>query len=1045
MSNQSMFISTVSLVRCFTLACFFTLPTIAFADAWLEDNPNAIWERAPGVYKEGNNWYVIFHAAAGDTHVRLQGEFTNGASNAIALERTPDGKFWWFKGTDASFSRAPVTGDEYRFSLVRNGQTLTFPDPASRWQSSKDIETAMSKIFIGSDQSWSIPDWQRSPKEELNIYQIHAWRFTGRNNGSAFEQVMEELDGDGQNDYINQLGSTAVQFLPLNDFTSELGWGYNPNYYYAIEQTFGGPVQFKQLVNTAHQNDLDIVMDLVFNHVSHNSASATLDPNTILSAIDRETYIDGETEWGAMYNFDNDVAKHFLIQNVLYLAKEFRITGFRFDMTNLIWNENNHHIVTRGSGGGWDFLRELYGKVKAYDPNIWFTFEEFPDWYGISSDNVDGTSVVGTTHGPTDSQWVDVFHDHFKAVLTGGNLELLRDVFGHAGEKWSDSTVYAASHDEVGNTDDRIALRGRDGRGWEMNQISGAGTILARGTPMIFMGQEAGEEKQFDIHAWTEADRLNLTDYESHPERKKIVHWFSKLNEIRRSDLALFSSSDSTVLHINDSDGVAAFSRDNGKYVVVLNFKGNSYSNYDVGISGRYRELLNSSWEEFNVRNYPVTSRGTAAVDINDVAIPPYGAVVLMCTEGGSSSSTGSSSTSSSSSSSTSSSSSSSGGDAPASVFPSLTYRSSANNWEPVDMNLVADHTWQVELALSASDYFKFDVFGDWATNYGDNNDDGQLEQWGNDIAARVTGQYIVEMNDQALTYQLYKTDDTSETYESYFPSVYFRGTPNGWGMTPFELVDDHLWSVDVDFDGQDSQRFKFDIYGDWSENYGDNGADTFLERTGADIVTPIRGIYRIELNDQTLQYSITPVEPINLAPVAFAGSDLTVNVGDTAVFDASGSYDSDGSISEYRWSGGLENNVAPTKVFNEPGEYTFDLVVVDNLGAVSDSDSVRVTVEGQLNSVFPSLYFRGTPNDWGTTAMELVANNTWRVQVYLDGRSDQRFKVDVDGDWQNNFGDNNADGVLDSWGADVTTGMVGDFVLEVNDVTLQYQLTPVQ
>ncbi len=85
--------------------------SVAVADAWLDNNADAIWEKSPGVYKEGNDWYVIFHAAPGDTNVKIQGDFTNGATNAVSLTRTPDGKFWWFKGTDASFASTPQHGD----------------------------------------------------------------------------------------------------------------------------------------------------------------------------------------------------------------------------------------------------------------------------------------------------------------------------------------------------------------------------------------------------------------------------------------------------------------------------------------------------------------------------------------------------------------------------------------------------------------------------------------------------------------------------------------------------------------------------------------------------------------------------------------------------------------------------------------------------------------------------------------------------------------------------------------------------------------------
>src|SRR6478752_6373477 len=83
---------------------------VSAGDAWLDNDPDAIWGRSPGFYKEGSDWYAIIHVKPAVTRVRLAGDFTNEASNAIELTRTPDGKFWWFKGTDASFSRPPVAG-----------------------------------------------------------------------------------------------------------------------------------------------------------------------------------------------------------------------------------------------------------------------------------------------------------------------------------------------------------------------------------------------------------------------------------------------------------------------------------------------------------------------------------------------------------------------------------------------------------------------------------------------------------------------------------------------------------------------------------------------------------------------------------------------------------------------------------------------------------------------------------------------------------------------------------------------------------------------
>ncbi len=586
--------------------------------AWLDDDPEAIWQKSPGVYKEGDTWYVIFHAAAGDHNVKLYGDFTNGEEDAIKLTPTPDGKFWWFKGTDASFARPPQHGDHYRFSLIRNNK-ITMQDPAARWVTHSGLDNGWSRIYLSDAYQWQSTDWQRPQQSDLNIYQLHPLRFTNRNNGQALEQVREELDGDGYNDYINNLGVTAIQMLPINEFAGDLSWGYNPSFYYAVESSFGGPDALKALVDDAHKNGIAVILDVEFNHVATG--------DNILSQVDHETYMDGETVWGPLYNFNSDVAKHFIVQNMLYLAQEFKIDGFRFDHTNTIHNVDSYFVTEKGDGGGWQFLREIYGNVKALDENIWFTAEELPDWWGITADDI-GEEVAGTVHAPMDSQWVDIFHDRFKDVLKGGHLDNLFQVFSEFGDGWQDATVYTESHDEVGNLDERIAKVARDGRGYEMDQIALAGTIMARGTPMTFMGQEGGETTQFHIDWWD--DRLPLTEYETDEIRSKSLNWYKKLNEIRSQDSLALSSGSSRVEYIHDYNGIAAFSRADGEYLVIMNFKGTDWYNYDIGIDGGYREIANTSWPQFNVSGGPeVSFGGWDAHYFSSFNIPAYGVVIL--------------------------------------------------------------------------------------------------------------------------------------------------------------------------------------------------------------------------------------------------------------------------------------------------------------------------------------------------------------------------------------------------------------------------------
>jgi pullulanase len=106
------------------------------------------------------------------------------------------------------------------------------------------------------------------------------------------------------------------------------------------------------------------------------------------------------------------------------------------------------------------------------------------------------------------------------------------------------------------------------------------------------------------------------------------------------------------------------------------------------------------------------------------------------------------------------------------------------------------------------------------------------------------------------------RPDDGDSSFAQTFPSLFFRGTPNQWSTTRMDLVADHVWETQMTFDGQSGQRFKFDVAGDWSHNYGDNAGDGILDRTGRDIPTGVVGAYRVRVDDRTLRYSLTRAEP---------------------------------------------------------------------------------------------------------------------------------------------------------------------------------------
>ncbi|HMP74170.1 MAG TPA: PKD domain-containing protein [Kiritimatiellia bacterium] len=485
-------------------------------------------------------------------------------------------------------------------------------------------------------------------------------------------------------------------------------------------------------------------------------------------------------------------------------------------------------------------------------------------------------------------------------------------------------------------------------------------------------------------------------------------------------------------------------------------------------------------------------------------------------------------------------------------TYDQVYFRGTANGWGTLGMTLVSNYTWQTEAVFSgaASDRFKFDVNGDWALNFGDNNNDGIADQNGNDIAiTQGAGTYRIWFHDQSRRYgvtklvanlppvanagpdrttfqmeevlldgsgsydpdgqiasyrwslvpgqfqgpivmfntnasiatlqwaaptaasrtalvQLVVTDNdgasatstvqvtqtSTVVYNKTYDQMYFRGTANSWGTSAMTLVSNYTWQIEAVFGAGGSERFKFDVNGDWLLNFGDNNNDGIADPSGNDIVIAQgAGTYRIWFHDQSRRYGVTKLV-VNQPPVADAGPDRTVPLaGGTAALDGSGSYDPDGHIASFSWT----QLAGPTVSINNPGTpfasvnlpprssaetFAFRLTVIDNEGASASDTMVVTQAGGGFQKTYDQVYFRGTPNGWGTLGMSLVSNYVWEAEVTVGGGSNERFKFDVHGDWSLNFGDNNNDGIADQSGNDIffTQGS-GTYVVRFHDQSRRY------
>jgi 1,4-alpha-glucan branching enzyme len=576
--------------------------------------------RRPGAYEQDGYLHFVVHAPT-VARMRLLGEWIGQDESPLEMQCTRDGTYWWTRipradiEANLSGGRNDYHGVKYKF-LLNDRQNVQ--DPAAGWVENSSNHS-WSRLIREDRYVWQSSNWQRPGRDWLIVYQLHVKRFTNRfDNVSAFRRVTQEIRDNAR--YLQDLGVTAILLLPVNEVASSNGWGYDPAFYYAIEESYGGPDDFKEMVDAAHLNGFAVLVDVVFNH------AGTTD--NILWAVAPESFFDGDTQWGAMINFDHPQCLHFFAQNLAYLASEFRLDGFRLDHTHTIVHshEQGWYVRKPGSGGGWDFLRGLRHTLHTQvDNRCLLMAEHLPNEWNLTN----AADVM-------DTQWCDDFHDRLVQACRGWEVMApLADAMKLSQttcDDWFDVTNYPESHDEVGNVNDRICNIAGLGRGLRISKVSAAATLFSRGIPMFFMGAESGEHRQFQNGS---DQPLDVNDYLTNADRRRVRAWWSDLNRTRGNPAVKGPAP----IDIRFAEGqLLAFTRGEGHdFFVVLNFGGWSGDRRLAEMNlpwATYRELWNSTWPAFAIQGEQEDEHTNGGRDVrldgdDWLHIPDYGAIIL--------------------------------------------------------------------------------------------------------------------------------------------------------------------------------------------------------------------------------------------------------------------------------------------------------------------------------------------------------------------------------------------------------------------------------
>ena len=363
-----------------------------------------------------------------------------------AMKRDNSAGCWWIKLDGFETSK------EYRFQYrLGSGSDadIYLSDPYSRVAYSSDdryIEGTPefpenARQYISAFQidypeyPWKHKDFKVADKNDLVIYEMHFRDFSKTKNIAG---AMSQLD------YISNLGVTAVELMPIQEFDGNLSWGYDPNHWFALDKQYGTREQYKEFIDECHARGIAVIVDVVYNHATgaHPLAKLWWNSATNKTADNNPWFNVNPTHPYNVFhdmNHEEPMVKAHVKESLEYLLTEYDIDGFRFDLTKGFTQKDsggdNGNVTLWGNydQSRVDILTDYADHVWSVNPEAVVIFEHLSDY---------SEEVELAKHGI--KLWRNMNHS-YRTTATGGNADFSGSYESSNYGAW---VSYMESHDE---------------------------------------------------------------------------------------------------------------------------------------------------------------------------------------------------------------------------------------------------------------------------------------------------------------------------------------------------------------------------------------------------------------------------------------------------------------------------------------------------------------------------------------------------------------------------------------------------------------------
>ena len=466
-------------------------------------------------------------------------------------------------------------GRYYTFAVTADGITRETGDPYARAAGVNGVRSMIVDLARTAPSGWERDVRPTIPPAQRAVWEVSVRDFSQdaasgvrpawRGKYMAFTQQGTTLHGDGIHptclNYLKRLGVKYVQLMPIFDFGSvdeakpllrQYNWGYDPTNFNVPEGSYStdptrGEMRIREcreMIAALHAAGIGVVMDVVYNHTyrTENPLNSTV-PYYFFRQDPDGSFSNG-SGCGNEFASERPMARRYLIDSILYWAKEYHIDGFRFDLMGLYDAESINAVraALDALPGGRDIL--LYGEP----------------WQGGASQlhryeaNKENLAML--------NERVGIFCDDTRDAIKGGCFDAREPgyVEGKPGSFWdiggavaawcrsdrlpphapSQIVSYVSAHDNFTLWDKLLCVRyekpeftARDTVALAQNRLAAGIYLTSFGLPFMQAGEEFARTKKGVGNSYRSSPALNRLDWNRAEQYHALVDYYRGLLALR--------------------------------------------------------------------------------------------------------------------------------------------------------------------------------------------------------------------------------------------------------------------------------------------------------------------------------------------------------------------------------------------------------------------------------------------------------------------------------------------------------------------------------